>query len=80
MNLIDSLLLAASVGLLIIGVDQTMKGFFLESYWVFMLLAIVLLSLRLRRNQAKTTSTNPPQKSQEGLRQSKKKSKKRKAR
>lgn len=57
MKLIDSILLSASVGFFIIGLNQVFAGAGLESYWIFMLSLICLFGYRMRKLQNKSKAT-----------------------
>lgn len=50
MKLIDTLLLSASVGFLIIGIYEIMMGRFAENYWVLMMMMISLFIYGYRKN------------------------------
>lgn len=54
MKLIDSILLSASVGFLVIGINQVFAGSGKESYWIFMLSIICLFSYQARKLQRKS--------------------------
>lgn len=55
MKLIDSLLLSASVGLFIIGINQLFAD--KEFYWIFMLSLICLFGYQIRKLQRKEKAT-----------------------
>ncbi|MCS6822274.1 MAG: hypothetical protein NZ551_10440 [Microscillaceae bacterium] len=53
MKLLDSLLLSASIGFFIIGLNETFvrttKNSFSQSYWIFMLSLLCLLLFQIRK-------------------------------
>ncbi|MCS6796416.1 MAG: hypothetical protein RMJ97_11415 [Raineya sp.] len=51
MKLVDTLLLSASVGFLIIGIYEIMMGRFAENYWVLMMMLICLFIYGYRKNE-----------------------------
>lgn len=53
MKLVDSILLSASVGFLVIGINQVFAGQGKESYWIFMLSIICLFSYQARKLKRK---------------------------
>lgn len=53
MKLVDSILLSASVGFLVIGINQVFAGQGKESYWIFMLSIICLFSYQARKMKRK---------------------------
>ncbi|OJJ17634.1 hypothetical protein BKI52_27625 [marine bacterium AO1-C] len=55
MKLIDSILLSASVGLFIIGINQLFAD--KEFYWIFMLSLICLFAYQIRKLQRKEKAT-----------------------
>ena len=57
MKLIDSILLSASVGFLVIGINQVFAGSGKESYWIFMLSIICLFSYQARKLQRKSKAS-----------------------
>ena len=67
MKLIDSMLLSAAVGFLMIGVHRIFidgKNSFYNNYWIFMLMLLCLYIVSWRRrkreeNQPKTPINNP---------------------
>lgn len=67
MKLIDTLLLSASVGFLIIGIYEIMMGRFAENYWVLMMMLISLFiygyrkNLRVEREKTQATQKNSSQ-------------------
>lgn len=50
MKLVDALLLSASVGFLIIGIFEIMRGRFAENYWILMLMFISFFTYAYRKN------------------------------
>ncbi|PKQ69970.1 hypothetical protein [Raineya orbicola] len=67
MKLIDTLLLSASVGFLIIGIYEIMMGRFAENYWVLMMMLISLFiygyrkNLRVEKEKMQVTQKNSSQ-------------------
>jgi|GEM_PF-4626382 hypothetical protein len=67
MKLIDTLLLSASVGFLIIGIYEIMMGRFAENYWVLMMMLISLFiygyrkNLRVEKEKTQATQKNSSQ-------------------
>lgn len=67
MKLIDTLLLSASVGFLIIGIYEIMMGRFAENYWVLMMMMISLFiygyrkNLRVEKEKTQATQKNSSQ-------------------
>ncbi len=67
MKLIDTLLLSASVGFLIIGIYEIMMGRFAENYWVLMMMLICLFlygyrkNLRVEKEKTQATQKNSSQ-------------------
>ncbi|EAY30490.1 hypothetical protein [Microscilla marina] len=53
MKLVDSILLSASVGFLVIGINQVFAGQGKESYWIFMFSIICLFSYQARKLKRK---------------------------
>lgn len=50
MKLLDIVLLSASVGFLIIGIYEVMKGNFANNYWILMMMLICLFVYGYRKN------------------------------
>jgi|JI8StandDraft_2_1071088.scaffolds.fasta_scaffold07210_3 hypothetical protein len=50
MKLLDISLLSASVGFLIIGIYEIMKGKFADNYWILMMMLICLFVYGYRKN------------------------------
>ncbi|MCU0437705.1 MAG: hypothetical protein MUC49_07290 [Raineya sp.] len=50
MKLLDISLLSASVGFLIIGIYEIMKGKFADNYWILMMMLICLFIYGYRKN------------------------------
>jgi hypothetical protein len=60
MKLLDSLLLALSVALLIIGIYEIFAGNFQQNYWIFMLMMICLFTFGYRKAQRPAESPDQP--------------------
>lgn len=69
MKLIDTLLLSAAVGLLIISIYEIMIGNFANNYWLLMMMLICLFvygyrkNVRLEREEKAKKVSNPKKKS-----------------
>lgn len=59
MKLLDSLLLALSVALLIIGIYEIFAGNFQQNYWIFMLMMICLFTFGYRKAQRPVENNIP---------------------
>lgn len=51
-KLSDTLIIALAIGLCLIGIDQSLKGNFVENYWLFMLTFGLLTWYMLRKKKA----------------------------
>lgn len=58
-NLTNILLLFFSGGLIIIGVNETIKTGFANSYWIFMVSIALFLYYHIRKNKKKQEENKP---------------------
>ena len=51
MKLYETILFALTLALLVIGLHQTAVNGFVNSYWIFMLMIIMMIIYRIRKNK-----------------------------